>query len=113
MTTERVAQLHRAQGRLTLDDLIGLLHAELAEAGEDFDALTAELLGGGAADPVRRLREQLAAVDDPRIGRRVSQQTAHCRPVRVAAVGRGRCWARPTKGGYGVIPVRRSAWPRP
>lgn len=78
VTTERVAQLHRAQGRLTLDDLIGLLRAELAEAGEDFDALAAELLGGGAAaDPVRRLREQLAAVDDPRIGRRVLQQTAH------------------------------------
>ncbi|WP_329077347.1 FAD/NAD(P)-binding protein [Streptomyces niveus] len=78
VTTERVAQLHQAQGRLTLDDLISLLRTELAEAGEDFDTLTAELLGaGGAADPVRRLREQLAAVDDPHIGRRVLQQTAH------------------------------------
>lgn len=77
VTAERVAELHTAQGSVTLDDLIRLLRAELAEAGEDFDELKSDLAGAGAEDPVERLRQQLAAVDDPRIGRRVLQQTAH------------------------------------
>ncbi|MFD0417477.1 FAD/NAD(P)-binding protein [Streptomyces sp. NPDC127108] len=77
MTVERVAALHRDHGSVTLDDLVGLLRAELAEAGEDFDDLVAELLATGTEDPVRRLRKQLAAVDDPRRGRRLLQETAH------------------------------------
>lgn len=78
VTTERVAELHRARGRLTLDDLTGLLRTELTEAGEDFDELAAELLGTtGPVDPVQRLRNQLAAVEDPRIGLRVLRETAH------------------------------------
>ncbi|MEQ4723724.1 hypothetical protein ABN273_45900 [Nonomuraea sp. B19D2] len=35
------------------------------------------MLAAGSEEPVRRLRRQLAAVDDPRIGRRVLQETAH------------------------------------
>ncbi|MEV0173190.1 FAD/NAD(P)-binding protein [Streptomyces sp. NPDC050803] len=77
VTAERVAALHKARGEVTLDDLIGLLRAELADAGEDFDDLAADLLDPAAEDPVQRLRRQMAAVDDPRIGRRVVQQTAH------------------------------------
>ncbi|MGW7089318.1 FAD/NAD(P)-binding protein [Streptomyces sp. NPDC054871] len=77
VTTERVAELHKARGRVTLDDLIGLLRAELVDAGEDFEALMADLGGAGAEDPTLRLRRQLAAVDDPRTGRRVLQQAAH------------------------------------
>ncbi|MGV9453733.1 FAD/NAD(P)-binding protein [Streptomyces sp. NPDC003635] len=77
VTVERVAELHQARGRVALDDLIGLLRAELAEAGEDFDEFAAELLATEQEDPVRRLRRQIAAVDDARIGRRVLQQTAH------------------------------------
>ncbi|MFI9745289.1 FAD/NAD(P)-binding protein [Streptomyces sp. NPDC052494] len=77
VTTERVAALHRRHGVVTLDDLIALLRAELAETGEDFDAFVAELLATETEDPVRRLRAQLAAVDDSRIGRRVLQETAH------------------------------------
>ncbi|WP_344535221.1 FAD/NAD(P)-binding protein [Streptomyces albiaxialis] len=77
LTPERVAELHAARGGLALDDLVGLLRAELAEEGEDFDALAAGLLATGHEDPVRRLRAQLAAVDDPRIGRRVVQAAAH------------------------------------
>lgn len=77
VTAERVAELHTAQGSVTLDDLIRLLRAELAEVGEDFDALKSNLAGAAAEDPVERLRQQLAAVDDPRIGRRVLQQAAH------------------------------------
>ncbi|MCX5125942.1 FAD/NAD(P)-binding protein [Streptomyces sp. NBC_00347] len=77
VTAERVAALHRQQGAVTLDDLIGLLRAELAEAGEDFEAFAAELLAAESEEPVRRLRTQLAAVDDSGIGRRVLQETAH------------------------------------
>ncbi|MFF9489101.1 FAD/NAD(P)-binding protein [Streptomyces sp. NPDC014676] len=77
VTAERVAALHQEHGAVALDDLIGLLRAELAEEGEDFDAFTAELPVAGTEGPVRRLRAQLAAVDDPRIGRRVLQETTH------------------------------------
>ncbi|MFI6523182.1 FAD/NAD(P)-binding protein [Streptomyces uncialis] len=77
MTAERVGVLHRQHGAVTLDDLIGLLRAELAEKGEDFEAFVAELLATTTEDPVQRLRAQLDAVDDSRIGRRVLQETAH------------------------------------
>ncbi|MFI1380132.1 FAD/NAD(P)-binding protein [Embleya sp. NPDC020886] len=77
VTVERVAALHAARGRLALADLVDLLRTELADAGEDFDDLAARLRGPGADDPVRHLRAQLAEVDDPRIGRRVLQETAH------------------------------------
>ncbi|MFI6419147.1 FAD/NAD(P)-binding protein [Streptomyces sp. NPDC050842] len=77
VTAERVAALHRRQNTVRLDDLIGLLRAELADAGEDFDAFAADLLATTTEDPVRRLRAQLDAVDDSRIGRRVLQETAH------------------------------------
>ncbi|MDF4252167.1 FAD/NAD(P)-binding protein [Streptomyces sp. WMMB303] len=77
VTAERVAELHRTRGNVTLDDLIGLLRAELAEAGEDFEELTAELRAAKTDNPLQRLRRQIAAIDDPRIGRRVLQQTVH------------------------------------
>jgi uncharacterized NAD(P)/FAD-binding protein YdhS len=77
VTVEQVAKLHEAQGHLALDDLAGLLRKELADAGEDFDELAAQLRSTRTDDPVRRLRQQIAAVDDPRIGRRVLQETAH------------------------------------
>jgi uncharacterized NAD(P)/FAD-binding protein YdhS len=77
VTAERVAGLLDGRGNVTLDDLIGLLRAELADAGEDIDELAAELLGATSTSPVERLRRQLAAIDDPRIGRRVLQETAH------------------------------------
>lgn len=77
LTAERVTELHRARGEVTLDDLIGLLRAELADAGEDFEELAAELVGTTSDDPVQRLRRQLAAVGDSRIGRRVLQEAAH------------------------------------
>ncbi|WP_043626700.1 FAD/NAD(P)-binding protein [Nonomuraea candida] len=77
VTAARVAALSRADGGVTLAGLAGLLRAELAEAGEDFADFTAELLAAGSEEPVRRLRRQLDAVGDPRIGRRVLQETAH------------------------------------
>ncbi|AKZ53627.1 putative pyridine nucleotide-disulfide oxidoreductase [Streptomyces ambofaciens ATCC 23877] len=77
VTAERVAALHRQQGAVTLEDLIGLLRAELATTGEDFEGFAADLLATTTEDPVRRLRAQLDAVDDSRIGRRVLQEAAH------------------------------------
>ncbi|MER7348257.1 FAD/NAD(P)-binding protein [Streptomyces aurantiacus] len=80
VTVERVAALHAAQGRVTLDDLRELLRAELAVAGEDADELVTGLLATPAQDPGRRnewLARQIAAVESPRIGRRVLQETAH------------------------------------
>ncbi|MGI5171751.1 FAD/NAD(P)-binding protein [Spirillospora sp. CA-253888] len=77
VTAERVAALNEARGTVSLDDLADLLRAELADAGEDFDELAAELLRTETEDPVRRLRRQIDAIDDPRIGRRVLQETAH------------------------------------
>ncbi|MFF7244510.1 FAD/NAD(P)-binding protein [Embleya sp. NPDC008237] len=77
VTVERVAALHRARGHLALDDLVGLLRMELADTGENFDDLAAQLRDTRTDDPVQRLRRQLAAVDDPRVGRRVVQETAH------------------------------------
>lgn len=77
VTVGRVRALCQEHGVLGLDDLAGLLRAELAEAGEDLADLTADLLAAGSEDPVRRLRRQLDAVGDPAIGRRVLQETAH------------------------------------
>ncbi|MET7365619.1 FAD/NAD(P)-binding protein [Streptomyces sp. NPDC005566] len=77
VTAERVTALHRQHGAVSLEHLAGLMRAELADRGEDFEAFVAELLASGTEDPVRRLRAQLAAVDDPGIGRRVLQETAH------------------------------------
>ncbi|MEU6711422.1 FAD/NAD(P)-binding protein [Nonomuraea sp. NPDC046802] len=77
VTVERVEALSREHGTVTLDALAGLLRAELDEMGEDFARFTAELLAAGSEGPIRRLRRQLAAVDDPLIGRRVLQESAH------------------------------------
>lgn len=77
VTVDHVTRLHQEQGIVTLDDLVDLLRAELGDEGEDFDAFAAELLATETDDPVRRLRDQLAAVADPRIGRRVLQEAAH------------------------------------
>ncbi|MDG4863474.1 FAD/NAD(P)-binding protein [Streptomyces sp. T-3] len=77
VTAERVAALHQERGAVVLEDLIGLLRAELAAVGEDFEAFVAELLAAETGEPARRLRDQLAAVDDSRIGRRVLQETVH------------------------------------
>ncbi|MFI5801572.1 FAD/NAD(P)-binding protein [Streptomyces sp. NPDC051561] len=78
LTVERVTELHqRRSGSLTLDDLCGLLHAELDDGDEDFDVLAAELTAAGTEAPAQWLRGQLAAVDDPRTGRRMLQEAAH------------------------------------
>lgn len=76
-TVERVAALHAARGRVTLDDLGALFGAELADAGEDAAELAADLLDTEAQDPFQWLGRQIAAIDSPRVGRRVLQESAH------------------------------------
>ncbi|WP_280457923.1 FAD/NAD(P)-binding protein [Nocardia carnea] len=75
LTGERISALYREQGSVTLADLADLMEAELADTGESFDDLAAEFLNSD--HPVTRLRSQLEAIDDPRIGRRVLQESAH------------------------------------
>ncbi|WP_410598254.1 FAD/NAD(P)-binding protein [Amycolatopsis sp. lyj-90] len=77
VTVDRVTALHRENGTVTLDDLVRLMRSELAETGEDFDDVVADLLAAESEPPTERLRRQLATVDDPALGRRVLQETAH------------------------------------
>lgn len=77
MTVERVGALLARDGEVTLDRLAGLLREEMADAGEDLDALVADLRTAPAEDPVARLRRQIAAITAPEIGRRVLQTAAH------------------------------------
>jgi uncharacterized NAD(P)/FAD-binding protein YdhS len=77
LTASAVAALERRDGTVALDDLAALLRAELDAAGEDFAAFAADLLAAESEDPVERLRAQLAAVADPKVGRRLLQEAVH------------------------------------
>ncbi|RLK61815.1 FAD/NAD(P)-binding protein [Actinokineospora cianjurensis] len=64
-----------AQGeRLTLTDLVAVMAAELAEAGEDIATVRREIDAVRSEDAVDRLRRQLAEVDSPSIAMRIVQQ---------------------------------------
>lgn len=58
-------------GGLTFDHLAGLMRAELADLGQDFDTFAAEILATESEPPVDRLRRQLAEVDSPHHGPRL------------------------------------------
>ncbi|TQM10021.1 FAD/NAD(P)-binding protein [Pseudonocardia kunmingensis] len=77
LTVARVGELPARDGELTLEHLTGLLRAEMADAGEDLDALLADLRAARTDDPVVRLRRQIDAITAPEIGRRVLQVAAH------------------------------------
>jgi uncharacterized NAD(P)/FAD-binding protein YdhS len=77
VTVERVRELLARDGEVTLDHLAGLLREETADAGEDLDALIADLRTARTEDPVARLRRQIAAITAPEIGRRVLQVASH------------------------------------
>ncbi|MGW0486014.1 FAD/NAD(P)-binding protein [Nonomuraea sp. NPDC003214] len=72
--------------------------------GRGLDGLHGRMLAARAEKPVRRWRRQLAAVGDPRTGRRVLQESAH-------TVGpyAWRLLSSPTANGCDAT----SAWPRP
>ncbi|MGH8882683.1 MAG: FAD/NAD(P)-binding protein, partial [Stackebrandtia sp.] len=77
LTAAGVAALEKDRGAVRLDGIIELLRADLSEAGEDYDGFAAELLATETEKPVERLRSQLAAVGDGRIGRGLLQEAAH------------------------------------
>lgn len=59
---------------VTMADLIAIMKAELADAGESVDLLRAEIEAVGREDPVARLRRQLSEVDSPQLGLRILQR---------------------------------------
>jgi uncharacterized NAD(P)/FAD-binding protein YdhS len=58
----------------TLQDLVTLMSAELAAAGESIEAVRAEVDSLRTEDPIARLRRQLGEVDSPSTGLRILQQ---------------------------------------
>ncbi|WP_021593824.1 FAD/NAD(P)-binding protein [Actinomadura welshii] len=70
-------RLPSPDGPVTLDRLAGLIRAELADHGESWDELSAWIAAAMRRDPVANLREQLAMVDAPQLGRRILQEAAH------------------------------------
>ncbi|TMQ90507.1 hypothetical protein ETD83_35175 [Actinomadura soli] len=69
--------LRSLDGPVTLGRLTGLIRTELAERGESWDDLAAWITATASRRPADSLREQLAMVDDPGLGRRILQEAAH------------------------------------
>ncbi|HCT79367.1 MAG TPA: hypothetical protein DGT23_22970 [Micromonosporaceae bacterium] len=64
-----------ASGETTcLAELAGIMGAELIDAGENPDAIRAEIAAVEQEEPIARLRRQLADVTSPRMGLRILQQ---------------------------------------
>ncbi|MEU4448755.1 FAD/NAD(P)-binding protein [Actinosynnema sp. NPDC050801] len=61
-------------GKATLSDLVAVMRAELADAGESLDVVRAELDAVRTEHPVARLRRQLDEVASPSIAMRILQQ---------------------------------------
>ncbi|MFB6902837.1 FAD/NAD(P)-binding protein [Streptomyces sp. P11-1] len=60
---------------VTLGQVVDLMRAEFADAGEDFTAVAREITAAAEAeDPVKRLRRHLSEVDSPDRGLRILQQ---------------------------------------
>ncbi|MFC4054859.1 FAD/NAD(P)-binding protein [Actinomadura syzygii] len=74
LTPERLLALPRP---VTLEHVIELVRAELADHGESWDDLAAWTTASARRDPVESLREQLAMVDAPLLARRIVQEAAH------------------------------------
>jgi hypothetical protein len=71
LTRDRVLALAERQGPLTLDQLLPLFHAELAELGEQLEPALADISGAVDEPPVDRLRRQLDEVDGVSRARRI------------------------------------------
>ncbi|GAA1859788.1 FAD/NAD(P)-binding protein [Actinomadura bangladeshensis] len=74
LTPERLRSL---DGPVTLTGFGDLIRTELAEHGESWDGLAAWITASMRRDPAANLREQLAMVDAPQLGRRIVQEAAH------------------------------------
>lgn len=60
--------------RIGMDDVIAVMRAEFAAAGEDLDAVVGEILRQEHEDPVALLRRHLAEVDSSSLGLRILQR---------------------------------------
>ncbi|MFI0410496.1 FAD/NAD(P)-binding protein [Actinomadura sp. 3N508] len=74
LTPDRLRSLG---GSVPLAVLARLIRSELAERGESWDDLAAWITATANRRPAEALREQLALVDDPHLGRRILQEAAH------------------------------------
>ncbi|KQX14790.1 hypothetical protein ASC82_05755 [Streptomyces sp. Root431] len=61
-------------GRLTIDEVVSLMGAELADAGSGLDSVSEEIASCGVEDPVARLRRQYDLVDGADPGLRLLQR---------------------------------------
>ncbi|MEV4003947.1 FAD/NAD(P)-binding protein [Actinomadura sp. NPDC049753] len=70
-------RLRALEGPIRLEEFTDLIRMELAGHGESWDALAAWIAAAPERDPAASLREQLAMVDAPQLGRRIVQEAAH------------------------------------
>jgi uncharacterized NAD(P)/FAD-binding protein YdhS len=81
LTFERVRAL---DGPVTLEALAGLMRAEMAEHGEDWDELAARIAADArSTDTAGILRRGVDEVDAPTVGRQILRMTAHTLAPRV------------------------------
>ncbi|MFD9963297.1 FAD/NAD(P)-binding protein [Amycolatopsis sp. NPDC058986] len=60
--------------RITLSEVIAVMRAEFADAGEDLEATIDDVLRGEREEPVARLRRHVAEVDSANVGLRILQR---------------------------------------
>ncbi|MDQ0938392.1 putative NAD(P)/FAD-binding protein YdhS [Streptomyces sp. V1I1] len=72
-TAERFRRLAMHDKTVTVDDLVALMRAELAGAGEQLAEIIDEVAGVEAEQPITRLRRQLDSVNAPHLGLRILQ----------------------------------------
>ncbi|GAA4338749.1 FAD/NAD(P)-binding domain-containing protein [Actinomadura luteofluorescens] len=70
-------RLRSLEGPIGLAEFTDLIRRELADHGESWDALAAWIASAWERGPEASLREQLALVDAPQLGRRIVQEAAH------------------------------------
>ncbi|WP_314612943.1 FAD/NAD(P)-binding protein [Streptomyces stackebrandtii] len=73
-TAARFRAVAARGGRLTLDEVVSLMGAELADAGSGLDSVAEEIASCGVEDPVARLRRQYDLVDGADPGLRLLQR---------------------------------------
>lgn len=70
-------RLRSLEEPIRLAEFTDLIRMELAGHGESWDDLAAWIAAAAERDPAASLREQLAMVDAPQLGRRIVQEAAH------------------------------------
>jgi uncharacterized NAD(P)/FAD-binding protein YdhS len=73
-TPEKFRAIAARNETVRLDQVIAMMRAELAAAGEDLGSVVSEIAAIGREDPVRLLRRHLAEVDSPSLALRILQR---------------------------------------